>query len=191
MRDSMRVSWNSSERTVLVAIFGKKDTGPKQQQIRSGQCIYLGEPYPLASEMIQISVFEVVFLYSKGELPGSWTAICRDIRERTGEPDERRVFVNILGTMLAMVSAKINQSVQIGGLDERALRITEMMNEGVDNIAEYRNVMAACSPTSDFFDFEVTKIASMLAIPRSRESREEGGWCVPDIWPGDLSIFSF
>lgn len=173
-----------------MGIFGKKDSGP-MQTIRSGQCIYLGEPYPLAGEKINIANFEVVFLYSKGALPSSWTAICRDIRERTGEPDERRVLVNILGTLLAMVSGKINQAVQGGGLDDRAFCVTEMMKEGVDSIAEYRTAMATCSPTPDFLDFEITKIASLLAFPLSRKAREEGGWSFPDIWPGDLSIFPF
>lgn len=67
--------------------------------------------------------------------------------------------MNILGTLLAMVSGEINQAVQSGGLDDRAFCVTEMMKEGVVSIAEYRTAMATCSPTSDFLDFEITKIS--------------------------------
>jgi hypothetical protein len=56
-----------------MGLFGRKSSGSDHGPPRTGDCLYQGEPFPRAGERIQISVFEVEFLYSQGHFPGTWT----------------------------------------------------------------------------------------------------------------------
>lgn len=64
--------------------------------------------FPRRGERTIISGIEVEFLLNRSEIPASWLEVAEVVRGRTGEPRERRVLANLLGTMLAMVENKLD-----------------------------------------------------------------------------------
>lgn len=171
-------------------LFSRKERSPQPPRMRTADCIYRGEPFPQAGERIDLSGIEADFLYDRGAIPPSWTAIVRSIRERTGEPSEPRVATNVLGTLLAMMANTFNKLGAGLGLEASASKAQSMLREGADEVSAYRSLFASAPAGSDAFDFELIKVASLLASPRAAASRREGGWAYPDIWTGDLSRFS-
>lgn len=170
-----------------MGLFDRKPSGAGHSVSRTGDCLYRGEPFPHAGEQIQISVFEVEFLYSQGQFPDTWTAAVRAIRERTGEPDEPRVYVNILGTLLAMSANSFRKLGKIPELQANAIQAESLLHKGVDEVARYRELFAVAPDFGAAFDFEITKNASLLAS--TFDQRAKNGWPYPDIWKGDLSPF--
>ena len=75
-----------------MAIFRKpKDVGRSRPEIRDAGCIYSGETFPLRGERMIISGIEVAFFLDRSEVPATWTELTEAVRQRTGEPRERRV----------------------------------------------------------------------------------------------------
>lgn len=158
--------------------------------MRPGDCIYRGQPFPTAGERIDLSGIEVDFLYDRGAVPSTWTALVRSICEHAAEPQEPRVLTNVLGTSLAMMANTFNKLGSGLGVEASGTQAQRMLHEGVDAISEYRRLFASAPAGTDAFDFELIKVASLLASPRAAASRREGGWAYPDLWAGDLSRFT-
>lgn len=157
---------------------------------RTGNCLYLGESFPRAGELIQVSVFEVEFLYSQGQFPRAWTAAVHAIRDQTGEPDEPRVYLGILGTLMAMLEVTFRKLGDVSPeLQASAAQASSLLRQGVDRVASYRELFAVVPDFAAAFDFEITKQVSLLASPMSAGKRAEAGWPYPDLWDGDLSLF--
>jgi hypothetical protein len=138
-----------------------------------------------------ISAIEVEFLLDRQDIPDTWTSAAELVRQRTAEPAERRVLVNILGTMLAMVENKLDTLGQGLDLPASAEAALGSVRRGANAIADSRTAFAAHPRGEEYFDFEVIKIASLLALDEGARTRTEMGWPEPDIWGGDLNAFPY
>lgn len=173
-----------------MGLFSKRASGPTAPRVRSGDCVYLGEPFPTARERIVIAGIEVDFLFNQDAVPNTWTAMVGLIRESSGEPNESRVLINILGTLLAMADHTFTSMLGPGlELEAAASQASTQLREGVDILASYRQLFASHPDGAVAFDFELIKIASLLASPRSAGARSAAAWPHPDLFNGDLTLF--
>lgn len=175
-----------------MALFRKsKDVGQSRQAVRDGGCIYSGEAFPRRGEPMAISGIEVTFLLDRSDLPVSWTELAEAVRQRTGEPAEQRVLKNILGTMLAMVENKLESLGQGLKLSASAQSARSAIRRGADSVDEARTAFAGDPRGAEYFDFEVIKIASLLATAQASDNRTSAGWPHPDVWGGDVNAFPY
>lgn len=175
-----------------MALFRKSKSGVSGRSSgRDGACIYNGEPFPQRGERITMAGIEVDFLLDRSDVPATWPDLAEAVRIYTGEPRERRVLANILGTLLAMVENKLGPLGQALGSQAEAEAAGSALRRGANSVADTRNAFAAHPEGSKFFDFEVIKIASLLASPQSVRSRADAGWPRPDIWGGDIDAFPY
>lgn len=175
-----------------MALFRKsKDVGSVRPTVRDGGCIYSGEPFPMRGERMMISSIEVDFLLDRSDIPESWTDIAEAVRQRTGEPRERRVLVNILGTMMAMVENKLGSLGQGLNLPASAEAARAAIRNGNNVVDEARAAFTGDPRGAEYFDFEVIKICSMLATAQASNNRASAGWPHPDLWGGDVNAFGY
>lgn len=132
--------------------------------------------------------FDVEFLYSQGDFPDTWTSTVYAICDITGEPDEPRVYLSILGTLLSMLDVTFRKlGKAVPELQEIVIQASSLLHEGVDEVAAYRALFSVSQDIETAFDFEIIKQASLLAIGSGQ--RAKLGWPYPDLWDGDLSLF--
>lgn len=175
-----------------MALFRKsKSDVSGRPSVRDGGCIYNGEPFPQRGERITMAGIEVDFLLDRSEVPPTWTDLAEAVRMYTGEPRERRVLANILGTLLAMVENKLGPLGQALDSPLEAEAARSSLRRGSNSVADTRDAFAAHPEGSAVFDFEVIKIASLLASPQGVRSRAAAGWPRPDIWGGDIDAFPY
>lgn len=174
-----------------MALFRKSRNVGRRPTARDGGCIYSGEAFPLRGELMIISGIEVEFLLDRSDIPELWTELAEAVRQRTGEPRERRVLANILGTMLAMVENKLDSLGQGLNLPASAEPARAAIRRGANAVDESRAAFAGDSRGAEYFDFEVIKIASLLATAQGSRNRAEAGWPHPDIWSGDVNAFPY
>jgi hypothetical protein len=178
-----------------MGLFGKKQDGrlpaPSATAVRAGNCIYLGEPFPQRGERILISSIEVEFALDPVDIPETWTELAEIVRTRTSEPRERRVLVNILGTTLGMVDQKLDALCEAVGAPGDASEIRTYLRGGGNSVEATKAPLVARPSGSDYWDFEVIKIVSLMASPQARQARESGGWAYPEVWAGDAGAFPY
>lgn len=173
-------------------LFRKSKSGDSgRPSIRDGACIYNGEPFPERGERIIIAGIEMDVLLDRSDVPERWTDLAEAIRLHTGEARERRVFANILGTLLAMVENKLGPLGQALDSNSQAEAAGLALRRGANAITDTRGAFAAHPQGLEIFDFEVIKIASLLASPQGMQSRADAGWPHPDIWSGDVNAFPY
>jgi hypothetical protein len=156
--------------------------------MRDGSCIYRGEGFPYPGEPLDVSGIEVRFLMAREQLPDTWTGLVEVIRGVTHEQAERRVLVNLLGTLLVMVEGKLLSLGVALGVPDAATAAIAALRSGDDSIAVARSALTRDPVAAGYVDFEVIKIASMLVIPAARAAREQAGWPYPDAWGGDPAV---
>ena len=164
---------------------------PRQASVRTGNCIYLGEPFPKRGERISISSVEVEFALDPPNIPGTWIDVVEFVRSRTGEPRERRVLTNILGTTLGMVDQKLDSLGEALGVADGVSRVRAYLRRGGNSVDETKAPFVAQPDGSQYWDFETIKIISLMASPQARQARENGGWAHPDVWAGDPNAFPY
>lgn len=175
-----------------MALFRKpKDVGIAGPTVRDSGCIYSGEAFPQRGERMTIAGIEVEIVLDRSDIPASWIDLAEVVRQRTGEPRERRVLVNILGTMLAMVEAKLDSLGQALSLPGSARSSVAAIRSGSAVVEEAREAFADNPRGSEYFDFEVIKICSLLATAQAWNNRSSAGWPHPDIWGGEVNAFSY
>lgn len=173
-----------------MGLFGKKTQGRATPRVRAGNCIYVGEPFPTTGERIAIAGIEVDVIFDQDAIPGTWTGMVRLIQQSSGEPDEKRVFTNILGLLLATADNTFATKLGPGlGLEDAAAVASAQLRRGEDDLASYRKLFASHSDGVNAFDFEVVKLASLAASPWSAGPRREAGWPPFELWKGDLTLF--
>lgn len=170
---------------------GGRETTSRGSNVRTGNCIYLGEPFPKRGERISVSSVVVEFALDPPEVPKTWTDVAEFVRSSTGEPRERRVLTNILGTTVAMVDQKLDFLGDALGVAGAVPDIRTYLRRGGNSVDETKALFAARPSGSEYWNFEVIKIVSLMASPQARQARENGGWAYPDVWAGDSNAFPY
>jgi len=178
-----------------MGLLRRKEVGsesiPRGTDIRAGNCIYLGEPFPKRGERIQVSILDVEFALDPPDVPDTWTGVAEFVRLRTGEPRERRVLTNILGTTLGMLDLKLDVLAEAIGVAGVSSAVRTYLRGGGDSVGEAKAPFVARPNGREYWDFEVIKIVSLMASPQARQARENGGWAYPDVWAGDSGSFPY
>ncbi|MFZ4434651.1 MAG: hypothetical protein ACOYOQ_15775 [Microthrixaceae bacterium] len=159
---------------------------------RDLNCIYLGEPFPVRGERFDMSgVSECDVIMDRSEIPATWTGLAELVRTYTGEPRERAVLMNILGSCMAMMESSLSKLGQGFDLSSHVDQVVAGMRRGDDQIGNVSYIFAVDDRGPTYFEFEVVKTASLLASQMSREARERQRWPYPDIWAGDATLFPY
>jgi hypothetical protein len=176
-----------------VGLFNKRSAGgasnADRTTTRTGNCIYLGEPFPKRGERISISAIEVDFALDPPDVPGTWTEIADFVRSRTREPREHRVLVNILGTTLGMVELKLVHLGEALGIEPEVVSGRRAyLRRGGNSVSETSAPFLAQPNGSQYWNFEIIKIISLMSGSGSGQMRAQLGWPYPEIWGGDSSL---
>jgi hypothetical protein len=91
--------------------------------------------------------------------------------------------------MLTMVENKISTLGEGLSLQADCESLSDSLQRGANVIHDARAVFAAGPRGEEYLDFEVIKIASLLATAQAAASRAEADWPHPDFWGGDVTAF--
>jgi hypothetical protein len=174
-----------------MGIFGsKKHKATPTVVVRSGTCVYQGEPFPTKGEPMETGGQSFRWIANREDLPAKWVDVAELIRSTTGEPRDRRVLVTVTGLLVSMVVGKLNQFEATS--PEPAGACKALIVAGQPLLAPCREQLKpmANSVGDMVFDFEVLKVASMLTDPRSVSGRHEYV-AESDMWAVDPRAYEY